>query len=30
MLPISFLILLAIIMTLRWAMIPVMKYTLAS
>jgi exosortase len=30
MLPISFLILLAIIKTLRWAMIPVMKYTLAS
>jgi exosortase len=30
MLPISFVILLAIIMTLRWAMIPVMKYTLAS
>lgn len=30
MLPISFLLLLGIIRTLRWAMIPVMKYTLAS
>ena len=30
MLPISFLILLGIIKTLRWAMIPVMKYTLAA
>lgn len=30
MLPISFLILLGIIATLRWAMVPVMRYTLAS
>ena len=30
MLPISFLILLGIIKVLRWAMVPVMKYTLAS
>lgn len=30
MLPISFLMLLALIKVLRWAMIPVMKYTLAS
>ncbi len=30
MLPISFLMLLAIIKVLRWAMIPVMRYTLAS
>jgi exosortase/archaeosortase family protein len=30
MLPISFLILLGIIKVLRWAMIPVMRYTLAS
>ncbi|HEY8750508.1 MAG TPA: exosortase/archaeosortase family protein [Tepidisphaeraceae bacterium] len=30
MLPISFLILLAIIAALRWAMVPVMRYTLAS
>jgi hypothetical protein len=30
MLPIAFLILLGLIKTLRWAMIPVMRYTLAS
>ena len=30
MLPISFLILLGIIAALRWAMVPVMRYTLAS